>query len=217
MTIETIKDVLGRILAINKNLTEESLRTLLDASGWDASDISEGLRIFREYMTNGQDMSKIDVSGRVNTVGQSAIHNSIKSDIQKSVHAESAEVTTPEKVSEKLSNPADAIIDLTRDKDEVSQINNEAATNAAKLEEEKKRLVEEINRVKTNNSSNALNTSVELPPVIRHIESPKDFSPNVHSEEDYSRASFNKSLGLIVFNSVLFFIVLFLLIYILLK
>lgn len=49
MTIDTIKDVLGRIISINKNLTEESLKNLLVASGWDNNDIEEGLKVYRSY------------------------------------------------------------------------------------------------------------------------------------------------------------------------
>ncbi len=49
MTIDTIKDVLGRIISINKNLTEDSLRNLLVASGWDNNDIEEGLKVYRAY------------------------------------------------------------------------------------------------------------------------------------------------------------------------
>lgn len=49
MTIDTIKEVLGRIISINKNLNESSLKNLLIASGWDDHDIEEGLRVFRDY------------------------------------------------------------------------------------------------------------------------------------------------------------------------
>ncbi len=49
MTIDTIKDVLGRIISINKNLTEDSLRNLLVASGWDNNDIEEGLKVYSSY------------------------------------------------------------------------------------------------------------------------------------------------------------------------
>ena len=49
MTIDTIKDVLGRIISINKNLTEDSLRNLLVARGWDNNDIEEGLKVYRAY------------------------------------------------------------------------------------------------------------------------------------------------------------------------
>lgn len=47
MTIQNIDDVMDRIMSLNRNLTEESLKVLLSASGWDREDISEGLRIFR--------------------------------------------------------------------------------------------------------------------------------------------------------------------------
>ncbi len=55
MTIDTIKNVLMRILSINKNLNEDSLHNLLVASGWDESDIKEGLNIFRAYKMSGGD------------------------------------------------------------------------------------------------------------------------------------------------------------------
>ncbi len=54
MTIDTIKDVLGRIISINKNLTAESLRNLLTASGWDMHDINEGLKVFQDFNYTGE-------------------------------------------------------------------------------------------------------------------------------------------------------------------
>ena len=54
MTIDTIKDVLGRIISINKNLTAESLRNLLTASGWDMHDIDEGLKVFKDFNYAGE-------------------------------------------------------------------------------------------------------------------------------------------------------------------
>jgi hypothetical protein len=50
MTTDTIKDVLSRIISINKNLTEESLRNLLVASGWENADIEEGVKVFHDYV-----------------------------------------------------------------------------------------------------------------------------------------------------------------------
>lgn len=47
MTIQNIEDVMDRIMTLNRNLNEESLKTLLSASGWDKEDIMEGLRIFK--------------------------------------------------------------------------------------------------------------------------------------------------------------------------
>ena len=47
MTIQNIEDVMDRIMSLNRNLNEESLRTLLSASGWDKGDIIEGIRIFK--------------------------------------------------------------------------------------------------------------------------------------------------------------------------
>ncbi|MEI6352752.1 MAG: hypothetical protein WCO35_02335 [Candidatus Nomurabacteria bacterium] len=52
MTIQNIEDVMDRILNLNKNLTEDSLRTLLSASGWDKEDIMEGIHIFKSTRGN---------------------------------------------------------------------------------------------------------------------------------------------------------------------
>lgn len=54
MTTDTIKDVLGRIISINKNLTEASLRNLLVASGWENADIEEGVKVFHDYVGDTQ-------------------------------------------------------------------------------------------------------------------------------------------------------------------
>ena len=52
MTIQNIDDVMDRIMSLNKSLSEDSLKTLLSASGWDREDIMEGLRIFRARNKN---------------------------------------------------------------------------------------------------------------------------------------------------------------------
>jgi cbb3-type cytochrome oxidase subunit 3 len=66
MTIQNIEDVMDRILTLNRNLTEDSLRTLLSASGWDKEDIMEGIHIFKSR--SGKDFS---VSPAPNFVSQS--------------------------------------------------------------------------------------------------------------------------------------------------
>jgi len=52
MTIQNIEDVMTRIMSLNRHLTEQSLTTLLSASGWDKEDIEEGVRVFRNSQTN---------------------------------------------------------------------------------------------------------------------------------------------------------------------
>jgi len=52
MTIPNIEDVIIRIMSLNRHLTEQSLTTLLSASGWDKEDIKEGVRVFRNSKTN---------------------------------------------------------------------------------------------------------------------------------------------------------------------
>lgn len=59
MTIQNIEDVMDRIMSLNKNLSEESLQTLLSASGWDKEDILEGLHIFKSNRGNVAPISPI--------------------------------------------------------------------------------------------------------------------------------------------------------------
>lgn len=60
MTVDTIKNVLMRIISINKNMSEDSLNNLLVASGWDQSDIREGINIYRAYRMSGSDSESIN-------------------------------------------------------------------------------------------------------------------------------------------------------------
>lgn len=48
MNSNTIREVLIKILSINKGLTEDTLNKLLVASGWDNNDVQEGMKIFKE-------------------------------------------------------------------------------------------------------------------------------------------------------------------------
>lgn len=57
MTIQNIEDVMDRIMSLNRNLSEESLRTLLSASGWDKEDIIEGLRLFKQRVASAHSFS----------------------------------------------------------------------------------------------------------------------------------------------------------------
>jgi hypothetical protein len=59
MTIQNIEDVMDRIMSLNKNLTEDSLQTLLSASGWDKEDILEGLHFFKSNRGNVAPISPI--------------------------------------------------------------------------------------------------------------------------------------------------------------
>ena len=60
MTIQNIEDVMDRIMSLNKNMTEDSLQTLLSASGWDKEDILEGLHIFKSNKGNVSPVSPIE-------------------------------------------------------------------------------------------------------------------------------------------------------------
>lgn len=73
MTIQNIEDVMERIMSLNRNLNEESLKTLLSASGWDREDILEGLRIFRA--TNKSTVAATPIISK--SVDQEQIDNNI--------------------------------------------------------------------------------------------------------------------------------------------
>jgi hypothetical protein len=47
MTRDNLVEVINRIISINKNLTEESMLNLLNASGWEKVDIDQALGYFR--------------------------------------------------------------------------------------------------------------------------------------------------------------------------
>ena len=68
MTIQNIEDVMDRIMSLNRNLTEDSLRTLLSASGWDKDDIVEGIRIFKMRGGSSQGFSPTTVAPAPNFI-----------------------------------------------------------------------------------------------------------------------------------------------------
>lgn len=75
MTTDTIKEVLGKIMSINRNLNTESLKTLLVASGWDKQDIEDGVKLFEYYSGINQENNTIKTPQEVKT----NIQNNIES------------------------------------------------------------------------------------------------------------------------------------------
>lgn len=57
MNSNTIKEVLLKIISINKGLNEETLNKLLVASGWENNDVQEGMKIFRELSAKTKETS----------------------------------------------------------------------------------------------------------------------------------------------------------------
>lgn len=215
MTIDTIKDVLGRILVINKNLNEVSLKTLLDASGWDADDIQEGMRIFRDYVANGNDMSKVSANiaatqlaaGIASRKAENAIENNslnqikqeIKEDIKSEVSQDFSKDIKKEIVQNITIENAPSIMDLTKKDDpqiiiqKVEEIKNEIPTIEVK---------KDILSVPPIASPN----SISLPKVYNMQE-------DIHNIEEY--VVNDRPWFLIGVNVVLFIITLSLLVYIL--
>ena len=67
MQANIIKDVINKIISINKDLNEESLINLLIASGWDKPDIEMGCRFFNqvEHLNIKNDTTKIDMAAHL--------------------------------------------------------------------------------------------------------------------------------------------------------
>lgn len=69
MPIKTVEEVIIRIIAINRDLNEESLNSLLIASGWEKADIDNGLRVFRranQHALSTQSINNMPVEYQVN-------------------------------------------------------------------------------------------------------------------------------------------------------
>lgn len=205
MTIETIKDVLGRILVINKSLTEESLKTLLDASGWDADDVREGLRIFRDYVASGNDMSKVSTSATI--LKQEINHDSIvvnppagsNQNVKENIGSREEHVVSSGFSS--LGSPlSSSIIDLTQ------KTNKESHTPKVEIS------MPSIPNIPS------LNVSVATPPTssIQSISQNYNVPEDIHKIEEYivSENSFKNSWLLIILNIILFIITFVILIYV---
>ena len=203
MTIETIRDVLARILSINKNLTEDSLKTLLDASGWDTSDIQEGMRIFRDYVANNNDMSKVSTKVIVSEPAKEIQNNSISNIISKENDlAKKEDIDTTGSLVNNFGasgmSAISSIIDLTQDK---------KAAHVAELNSK----VEQFELPKATEPIKIENILIKKEEIITapHI---LTLEEEVHDLDEYVH---RPSWMLIGFNIFLFLITLGLLIYIL--
>jgi hypothetical protein len=204
MTTETIKDVLGRILTINKNLTEESLRNLLVASSWDIQDINEGLRIFRDFSNGNRNTNEavkptVDLYSGDEKKTQSAENNVVE--LKKN---EVLDIGGPEKSSS--SNLAEEALAEIRDKEQAKKPAPtpviESTSNPKIVEEQTKAIgmdkdifLEESKEIVEENKTEAVTPEKEI--------------AELTVEEEV------KPWGLIFINSILFLIALSLLIYIL--
>ena len=209
MTIETIKDVLSRILTINKNLTTESLRTLLDASGWDSNDIKEGMRIYGDYVSAGNDMTKVSTQRLAQDTNQ--IQNESISIVSKVENENRLEIEGSKKVDEvKITDATGSfnisnIIDLTKDKQEqIKTININPVVQDLEIKKEYTIPVPE---------SVAPSMSIPITPISAQMHK-MTMEEEVHEIDEYIH---EKPWGLIIFNVVLFMVTFSLLVYILLN
>jgi hypothetical protein len=116
MTIDTIKNVLMRILSINKNLNEESLHNLLVASAWDESDIREGVNIFRRYKLSGGDAEALE-NYEPEQKGVHSKVNHVVSSVEIKAPQEKEEKVTVNAVEEKKDKVAPVSVISLLDKD----------------------------------------------------------------------------------------------------
>jgi hypothetical protein len=224
MTIDTIKNVLSRIISINKNLTEESLHNLLVASAWDDADIKEGLIMFNDYQK----------SGSINMAAKAEEDRVKAEEMQKVANEKSAELQRQQQEmvkAEERKVAEDLLKQKTFDiqKNEISNINNQDTNQIYQaplqkeninvqsinslLSPEKKILnsyvAEHSNNINTNPNQNFININHD--PVTA---TPVNDNHIIH-EEDASY--YDKPVILILLDIVLFLSTLGLLVYILLK
>ena len=206
MTIETIKDVLSRILTINKNLTTESLRTLLDASGWDSNDIKEGMRIYADYVSAGNDMTKVSTQKLTQDTNQ--IQNESISIVPKFGNENKLEIEGNKKADEvKITDSTGSfnisnIIDLTQDKEQAQTL--DLTQKVPDLEIKKEYVMPAT-----------ISPSVGMPvtPISAQMHK-MTMEEEVHEIDEYIH---EKPWGLITFNVILFMVTFSLLVYILLN
>ena len=102
MPIKTVEEVIIRIIAINRDLNEESLNSLLIASGWEKTDIDNGLRVFRntnQHALPTQNINNMPVEYQVNDHSLIKIEESLsivanKKILEVSVNKNIVEVST---------------------------------------------------------------------------------------------------------------------------
>jgi hypothetical protein len=199
MTIDTIKNVLMRILSINKNLNEGSLRNLLVASAWDESDIKEGLSIFRAYKLSGGDSDSVSDYNNIPKAELSP--DSIKEEAK----PEAQIVNTPKKVIDyKMLDhkvPENFILDINMSK----QDSQTDAKTESTLDPKK-----DISNITPQDTKNipVVKTSADQVAHQSHIDT---------AEIDAYNKREGKPMFLIILDVVLFLITLGLLIYILLS
>ena len=208
MTIETIKDVLSRILTINKNLTTESLRTLLDASGWDSNDIKEGMRIYSDYVSAGNDMTKVSTQRLAQDTNQiqndsisivSKVGNENKLEIEGNKKADEVKITDSTG-SFNISN----ILDLTKDKEQAQTLDLTQQVQDIEIKKEYSIPAPVII---------SPGISVPVTPISEQMHK-MTMEEEVHEIDEYIH---EKPWGLITFNVALFMVTFSLLVYILLN
>lgn len=140
MTIQNIEDVMERIMSLNRNLTEDSLRTLLSASGWDKEDIMEGIRLFKAKDKN-------IVIPSLNNIQSKVVEEQKESELKKEYSQDefSKEKEKTEEVAYKFNIPRPPIINKSdvesSNKDGFSlnieeEINNKITPEVSKLEKD---------------------------------------------------------------------------------
>ena len=115
MTRDNLVEVINRIISINKNLTEESMLNLLNASGWEKVDIDQALGYFRSLPG-----SKVVISTTPNT--QSA----------QSVPAAAQQVINVAKPISTI-NPPESVNNQSSSYANIEQLNTNKATNTVNI------------------------------------------------------------------------------------
>lgn len=213
MTIDTIKEVLSKIMSINRNLNGESLRSLLVASGWDKQDIEEGLKIFEYY--SGKTPNKNNLNNIIEQPQNKEDLQIVTNDSEiKEVIDETKQVT--EDQAETIIENSDNILSSIN-------LNIEGVSEPVVIEnipnditQEDKQKIQESDQVEKANNQKIdeghIKRISDLEKEIRLIK-----SNNIYDIDNMKPAS-NSSFGvfIIMFNSILFILLLIFIFYIVL-
>ena len=80
MSLQDIKQVLSRIISLNKNLNENRLNTLLEAGGWEKQNKEEALSIFKILGAKSNEGVRVQQSNDVKQIAQE-VHREISTEV----------------------------------------------------------------------------------------------------------------------------------------
>ena len=206
MTIQNIEDVMDRIMNLNKNLTEESLHTLLSASGWDKEDIMEGLHIFRSTRGNVTPANPIQNETKINKIDfEPAPRYSINT--EEKIVEKNIPTPIPQPVEDytlNLKTKSQDVVDNNINTDSLNILNSNDVKDDYSIES-KKEINNNLNSP-ISSSTTAENTDIKDYSIDSHI-----YKSNVNDSTSYNKENLNTNHKSINISKIIFMILLLIL------